>query len=227
MTLRPRRDIPAGALDRRVGNERAFDDRGGPSVGWAPEDHVTRLPASSFSSISMRMSRNASQLLSSSPERLGHALANCPQTRTETKAGGLVLLEHPEDLGRAKAGGIPGSIWRWKSLRRLAEWDGVDWGALAQLTLGAPTVKPTRLLTNLPDIKNLLHLGPPQFSGDGRYVGPLPFTQAPGGPLIGKVNNVFRTNSAAAWPPEMCLKVSNAIMDELDITSNQKTGRGS
>ena len=55
-------------------------------------------------------------------------------------------------------------------------------------------------------------------------MGPLPFTQAPGGPLIGKVNNVFRTNSAAAWPPEMCLKVSNAIMDELDITAIRRQG---
>ena len=98
----------------------------------------------------------------------------------------MILLEHPEDLGRAKSGGEPGSIWRWKSLKDLAARPGVTWGALAQLSLGAASVKPTRLLTNIPKVINWLNLGPPVFGGTGKYMGPLPFTQAPAGPLIGK-----------------------------------------
>ena len=129
----------------------------------------------------------------------------------------MILLEHPEDLGRAKSGGEPGSIWRWKSLKDLAARPGVTWGALAQLSLGAASVKPTRLLTNIPKVINWLNLGPPVFGGTGKYMGPLPFTQAPAGPLIGKTDSSFRTQSAAQWPPQMCQGVAEGIFEAIDI----------
>ena len=77
-------------------------------------------------------------------------------------------------------------------------------------------MKPTRLLTNIPKVKELLYEGPPNFAGNGAYLGPLPFMTAPSGPLIGKVKNKFRTHEAAAWPPRMCAEIADAIMEEID-----------
>ena len=106
-------------------------------------------------------------------------------------------------------------------MKALAERIGVTWGAIAQLSLGAPTVKPTRLLTNIPKVKELLYEGPPNFAGNGAYLGPLPFMTAPSGPLIGKVKNEFRTHEAAAWPPRMCAEIADAIMDGIDLEAHR------
>ena len=100
----------------------------------------------------------------------GHAAGQ----ETGRTLGGRVLLEHPEDLGRVKDGGTPGSIWRWPLVRKLSNRTGILWGALAQQDLGAPSVKPTRLLGNLSCALHWLHLGPPRFDARGRYLGPLP-----------------------------------------------------
>ena len=138
--------------------------------------------------------------------------------------GGKVLLEHPEDLGRVKDGGTPGSIWRWPSVRKLSSRTGILWGALAQQDLGAPSVKPTRLLGNLSCALHWLHLGPPRFDPQGRYLGPLPPRMNSAPPLIGKEAGEFATSAAAAWPPQMCAGIAESIMKDIDVDRLREMG---
>ena len=140
-------------------------------------------------------------------------------------AGGMIVLEHPEDLGKAKNGGIPGSIWRWPGTQRLLE-KGAKYGAMAQCTFGAPTPKPTRLLTNVPGIWKHLYLGPPSFTPEGDYLGPLPWNPSRGAPLIGRTEEGFRTKAAAAWPSEMCKMVAEAIIENMECIHDKALATG-
>ena len=77
--------------------------------------------------------------------------------------GGWFLLEHPEDLGKVHDE-VPGTIWQWDEVPNLFAWCGGFTCAVHQCTFGAPTYKPTRLMTNfvLNDLR--CHPGFPQFS---------------------------------------------------------------
>ena len=66
------------------------------------------------------------------------------QAQLRTK--GLIVLEHPEDLGRllhqAAEGRSPASIWRWPAIKGLVEEEGVGWGALYQQGFGTLSGNP-------------------------------------------------------------------------------------
>ena len=95
---------------------------------------------------------------------------------------------------------------------------------MAQQALGAPSVKPTRLLGNLSCALHWLHLGPPRFDPQGRYLGPLPPRTSSAPPLIGKDNEGFATSAAAEWPPQMCAGVAESIMKDIDVDRLRENG---
>ena len=109
VVLKPRMGMPAEPQGRRVGHGQAVDTRVGSGMGQTPGGGATSTRGLSMSSRGLAISSRGLPSSSSTSEHLGQVLVNCPQTMTTT-TGGLILLEHPEDLGRAKAGGIPGSI---------------------------------------------------------------------------------------------------------------------
>ena len=73
--------------------------------------------------------------------------ADVAEVNAKGKHHVLVLGEHPEDLGRCKAG-LPGSMFQWPAYKELIEVCGFVETALHQSDLGAPTPKPTRLWGN-------------------------------------------------------------------------------
>ena len=80
------------------------------------------------------------------------------------------LGEHPEDLGGLHS---PASIWKLPDLRNAAEkLEGMQSIALHQCNWGAPTPKPTRLLTDLPLHASFLYRQWPQLDGHGRLPRP-------------------------------------------------------
>ena len=123
--------------------------------------------------------------------------------------GRWAVLEHPEDLGR-RSSGVPASIWRWPAVRRLAEQDKWQTGALLQSSWGRAFAKPTRFVYCLPGFAASLFAGWPSFDDEGFYVGPLPRLGAPE-VLIGKKGSVFKTLSAAAWPSELCRELARCM----------------
>ena len=91
---------------------------------------------------------------------------------------GLVILEHPEDLGKV-GNDMPGSIWQFEAVRKLVDQPGVTTGALRQSDFGTAYQKPTRLVCRLPGIEDHLFVGWPSFDNERRYTGPLPKPEAP------------------------------------------------
>ena len=126
--------------------------------------------------------------------------------------GGWFLLEHPEDLGKVHDE-VPGTIWQWDEVPNLFAWCGGFTCAVHQCTFGAPTSKPTRLMTNfvLNDLR--CHPGFPQFDSSFRYLGPLPKScgHVHESKLVGKQNNQWKTGPSAAYPPDMCQFIAEAI----------------
>ena len=88
-------------------------------------------------------------------------------------SGAWFLGAHPEDLG-ATPNGRPASIWQDARFYDLLVEHGVHTFALYQCEFGFPTPKPTRFITNLVDWGDRIFSGPPRFSLDGLYQGPLP-----------------------------------------------------
>ena len=126
--------------------------------------------------------------------------------------GGWFLLEHPEDLGKVHDE-VPGTIWQWDEVHNLFAWCGGFTCAVHQCKFGAPTSKPTRLMTNfvLNDLR--CHPGFPQFDSSFRYLGPLPKScgHVHESKLVGKQNNQWKTGPSAAYPPDMCQFIAEAI----------------
>ena len=60
--------------------------------------------------------------------------------RVQAKQDGLILLEHPEDLGKPRRPQplteTPASIWRWPQVYTLLTQKDVQWGALHQQDFG-------------------------------------------------------------------------------------------
>ena len=147
--------------------------------------------------------------------------------RVQARLNGLILLEHPEDLGRPKRQQrteTPASMWRWPQVATLLAQNKVLWGALYQQDFGTKFLKPTRLLTNVDEADQLIQIGDPKFDENGFYIGPLQRREgAP--PLRGKEQTgAFKTSKAAAWPPQMCRKIAELIWRHMIKTSTW-TGR--
>ena len=88
--------------------------------------------------------RSANILVDFTAKALAEQLLNVP---------GLVILEHPEDLGKAGKD-VPGSIWQFESIRELASQSSVVTGAIRQSDFGTAYQKPTRLLGRLPGLSD-------------------------------------------------------------------------
>ena len=86
---------------------------------------------------------------------------------------GLVILEHPEDLGKA-GNDVPGSIWQFETIKELAKQPGVVTGALRQSDFGTTYQKPTRLLCRLPGIEDHTFVGWPRFEDGVQDLIPQP-----------------------------------------------------
>ena len=122
---------------------------------------------------------------------------------------GLVVAEFPEDLGVVMHGkwrGIrPASMWQFDEFWALLNVPSVHTVGLRQHDFGTAYIKPTRLLLkgklNLDDPK--IFVGPPVFSHDGRYLGPIPKSESSGLQTLarGPTEKNFRTTGTAAWPP--------------------------
>lgn len=148
------------------------------------------------------------------------------------KVQAAYLGEHPEDLGVAASGQLPATIWSLPEVMALPQ---ACTGALFQCPFGAPTSKPTRLIssfrlsqpssqlavkkTSFRTLENAsqpkFYRGWPKLDGKGRYLGPLPrrcghFHKTK---LIGAVNGVFRTEKSAAYPPNMCKWLARNLLD--------------
>ena len=125
------------------------------------------------------------------------------------------VMEQPEDLGKTTYQRVPGhspaSMWQYPQFFSLLEMEGVQTVAFSQLDFGAASPKPTRfLLRDLGPLPNTMFSGPPEFHHDGTYAGPCP--PRTGTPLIGRNGQGFRTNSSAAWPPQLCSWVAQQII---------------
>ena len=126
--------------------------------------------------------------------------------------GGWFLLEHPEDLGVVN-GEVPGTIWQWEDIHNLFTWCDGFTCAIHQCHFGAPTSKPTRLMSNVVLQDSRCHKGFPQFDSTFRYLGPLPKScgHVHADKLVGKQNNQWKTGPSAAYPPGMCAFIADAI----------------
>ena len=127
--------------------------------------------------------------------------------------------EHPEDLGRTKSGDTPASIWQFPAMRDLAELTSAACWALHQCKYGAPTSKPTRLMSNLPACQQFEQHWP-TFDGDGFYAGPL--GRCPHdfhAPLLGFNVQLQKWNTAdsAAYPAAMCEAIALDVASALPL----------
>ena len=91
----------------------------------------------------------------------------------QLKSNGLFLLEHPEDLGKTAAGEAPASIWQLEVVRALAKGSELETGVLRWSAFGEASPNPTRLLHNVPNLKDIYFDGWPAFDSLGMYTGPL------------------------------------------------------
>lgn len=155
--------------------------------------------------------------------------------REAAKVQAAYLGEHPEDLGVAASGELPASIW---SLQEIIGLPDVCTGALFQCPFGAPTSKPTRLISNF-QLKqpgqmrdkqqgrqhkgaagqSKFYRGWPKLGMNGHYLGPLPrrcghFHRTK---LIGTIQGRFRTEKSAAYPPDMCMWLARNLLDDFRL----------
>ena len=134
----------------------------------------------------------------------------------------LALVEHPEDLGMVVRSEDalhyqPASIWQLSELRSLAGRGNPPFFTVVfnQCSFGAPYRKPTRLLTNLPDIQ---HWGPKDWASmdvQGFYEGPLlqhcgckSHVQLVKKPL----DTAFKITGTACYPEKMDQGIATAVL---------------
>ena len=127
--------------------------------------------------------------------------------------------EHPEDLGKTKSGDTPASIWQLPVVRELAELTSAACWPIHQCIFGAPSSKPTRLMSNLP---SCLQHGQqwPTFDENCFYSGPLgrcphEFHE----PLLGFNVQLQKWNTAdsAAYPAAMCRDIALDVISALPL----------
>lgn len=145
------------------------------------------------------------------------------QSRKIGRAWCAVFAEHPEDLGvifREEDNKVfyPASIWQLEELRRLVDEESpmqLATIAICQCCFGAPYRKPTRLLSNIPEVKAWGSHEWPSFSHDGRYAGPLvkSCSCTPTQSLARQRDDTaFRTSGTSAYPPEMDRALAAGIL---------------
>jgi hypothetical protein len=118
------------------------------------------------------------------------------------------LLEHPEDLGRCHRG-EPASIWQPEVGVRKAFGNSRAVSVAGHQCQFPDTdrKKPTRLWSDIDDIKDFGFVGWPCFDAAGYYIGPLPHDcgHRHKQPMIGRgKSGGFNTAPTAAYPPGMC-----------------------
>lgn len=119
----------------------------------------------------------------------------------------MTVLEHPEDLGRARLG-VPASIRQLKELRSaFSEFPFVTVAGYQCQFPGVDRQKPTRLLSDILSLEEFGWKGWPVFDAADNYIGPLP--QSCGHTheqqMIGTLpGGGFATSPTAAYPPGMC-----------------------
>ena len=136
--------------------------------------------------------------------------------RSAHGAGTTWLLEHPEDLGRVKAG-VPASIWQLEETFAVVADSEATTGALHQCQWsGVSVAKPTRLAGTVANLGSLVHPGWPKFTAAGYYTGPLPRSCGHShAPLIGgDGRGGFKTGPSAAYPPEMCRGLAQLLFED-------------
>ena len=150
-----------------------------------------------------------------SNELVDMTIASC---RIMHKVGGAYLVEHPEDLGATPSEDQPASIFATEEVFSLVEDTGGETAAFYQCPFGAPSSKPTRVISTLrlvdpPNFK--LCRGWPKFDKKGFYKGPLKRGcghRHKG--LLGRAtpDGPFRTAAAASYPPNMCTWIVYMIL---------------
>jgi hypothetical protein len=132
--------------------------------------------------------------------------------QTQLRSGAslnLAIMEHPEDLGVVLSGKhkgkSPGSIWQFPQHQSCIE-DGARSVGLLQSDFDMPYPKPTRLLLKIPGkLPKQFYQGLPEFSTEGKYLGPIPRSITHSATLAKQSNSEdFRTTGTAAWPPRLC-----------------------
>ena len=133
------------------------------------------------------------------------------------------LLEHPEDLGVIKhgmhKGRCPASIWQLPDIRDFVKRHQCakrhpDFITVAghQCAFGVDYSKPTRLLSDILEIKDLGISGWPILSDEYEYLGPLGDCGHPfhGTPTYGQNSEgSFHSSDKAAYPAGVCRKYTN------------------
>ncbi len=146
---------------------------------------------------------------------IGTTLADFSLDAIETQAhtGGMMLMEHPEDLGKCRNGNVPASVWRFPAAKRISQIPGCTWIGVRQSDYGTPYAKPTRLLGRMKGMEALGFLGPPEFDAQGFYKGPIPQGGAHQVQLVGRTADGFRTGPTAAWPPRLCEAIAKIAVE--------------
>ena len=137
----------------------------------------------------------------------------------------LVFSEHPEDLGavRRQEDGLwmqPASMWQRQEWVRILEEQDMFTVVYNQCCWGASYRKPTRSVTNLPDIRRW---GPnewPIFDEDRMYIGPcINCSCNPQRSLVKKHNyQTFETTGTSSYPPDMDLALAAAFVNQIKAT---------
>eukprot|EP00435_Cladocopium_sp_Y103_P022226 s207_g5.t1 len=132
----------------------------------------------------------------------------------------FLFSEHPEDLGRVyreedNAALDPAAIWQLDMVRNLLKLTGLNLFTLAfhQCCFQAGYRKPTRIISNLEDLRSWGHEGWPQFGPEWNYLGPVQECKCrPQQTLARRQHDEgFRTTGTSAYPPLMDKSLAQAI----------------
>lgn len=144
------------------------------------------------------------------------------------EAGRQVYLftEHPEDLGRVYREEDsmpldPAAIWQLQVVHDLLQVRSLNLQTVAfhQCCFGAQYRKPTRVLSNLPQVSAWGPQGLPTFDEECRYQGPLWPCTCPVTKALAKQANIegFRTTGTDQYPPRMDEALAQAIKHALHL----------
>ena len=146
----------------------------------------------------------------------------------------LLFSEHPEDLGRVyrEEDGLamdPGSIWQWPEVRSLKEIDELQLFTVAfsQCCFGRPYRKPTRILTNIEELRRWGPEGWPVFDTANGYLGPLGQCNCNISVSLAKKHNNegFKTSGTASYPSKMDEGLAQAIVSQLLLMATPTVGQ--
>ena len=146
----------------------------------------------------------------------------------------FLLWEHPEDLGMCVREEDdmhiqPASVWQLDAVRDLVNHGRppIFTVVFTQCCHGAPYRKPTRFLTNLPDLRSWGPADWPLLDDDGFYLGPLQHActcQIAGRLSRSSQDSGFRTSATAAYPCNMDTAIALAIQNALKSATCPSVG---